>query len=206
MLQRLFISCGFGWGVRIAGFICLALCALACCLVTTNRSKTDNRVSAPWFDKKHFTDKTFVLLTLGSVFVSLGTIPTHIYKTSPSLTPLSRLIRTQLLHRHLLATIPHLTGHLLLRPRGAQRREHPRARRARLPLGRARAVQHPRAVRVPRGALDAPLLVLLENPRGDHAVRSRVRVLLGRVQRAHRPLHRAGVEDGRARGEDGVVV
>ena len=70
MLQRLFITCGFGWGVRISGFICLVVCALACCAVTSHLER--ERTSNPWFDLSHFRDDKFVLLIVGSVLISLG--------------------------------------------------------------------------------------------------------------------------------------
>lgn len=72
MLQRLFLTCGFGWGVRISGFICLALCAVACCTVSSRLRRA--RASAPWFDMRHLRDEQFVLLTVGSVFISLGKV------------------------------------------------------------------------------------------------------------------------------------
>jgi MFS family permease len=70
MLQRLFVTCGFGWGVRISGFLSLLLCSLACFLVSSRLERRPT--SGPWFDTKHFHDVRFGLLIIGSVFLSLG--------------------------------------------------------------------------------------------------------------------------------------
>lgn len=80
MLQRLFASCGFGWGVRIAGFICLLLCGIACCTVTSRLERRQE--SAPWFSSAPLRDGTFVLLVVGSVFVSLGLFIPNFYIVS----------------------------------------------------------------------------------------------------------------------------
>ena len=71
MLRRLFLVCGFEWGIRISGFICLALCSVACCTVTSRLHRIES--TAPWFQMKHFRDLKFMLLVIGSAFVSLGT-------------------------------------------------------------------------------------------------------------------------------------
>ncbi|EKM49893.1 uncharacterized protein PHACADRAFT_265647 [Phanerochaete carnosa HHB-10118-sp] len=80
ILQRLFIICGYGWGVRIAGFICLLLCAIACCTVSSRLER--NKTSSPWFDTKHLRDTRFVLLVIGSMFVSLGLFIPNFYIVS----------------------------------------------------------------------------------------------------------------------------
>lgn len=70
MLDRLFTSYGFAWGVRIAGFVCLASCAAACALVS--RRQTACAPDGRWFDVGHLREPTFVLVIVGSMFVSLG--------------------------------------------------------------------------------------------------------------------------------------
>ncbi|KAK7689981.1 hypothetical protein QCA50_006621 [Cerrena zonata] len=87
LFRRLFTTCGFAWGVRIAGFMGLAMSVLACCLVSNRlpNSKTDEAKSSHrWLDTKHFKDVQFMLLVLGSVFVSLGLFVPNFYIVSYS--------------------------------------------------------------------------------------------------------------------------
>ncbi|KAJ3502276.1 hypothetical protein NLJ89_g8964 [Agrocybe chaxingu] len=69
MLQRLFETVGFGWGVRISGLISGVGCALAT-LMTTSLSA--QKKPAPYFDLKTIADVRFALLAAGSCFVALG--------------------------------------------------------------------------------------------------------------------------------------
>ncbi|KAI0345501.1 MFS general substrate transporter [Trametopsis cervina] len=77
MLQRLFTACGFQWGVRISGFIALALCSTACALVNSRLTRLPPTES--WFQLKHFCDAKFMLLVIGSMFVSLGLFIPNFY-------------------------------------------------------------------------------------------------------------------------------
>ncbi|KAI0698102.1 MFS general substrate transporter [Cytidiella melzeri] len=77
MLRRLFTACGFEWGIRISGFICLALCSLACCTVNSRLIRVES--TAPWFQLKHFRDVKFMLLVIGSMFMSLGLFIPNFY-------------------------------------------------------------------------------------------------------------------------------
>jgi len=72
MLQRLFQQTGFGWGVRISGFISGAGCMVATILTTSvpQPKRVDN-----WSGVKALTDVRFVLLTAGSCFVAFGKHP-----------------------------------------------------------------------------------------------------------------------------------
>ena len=72
MLRRLFVICGFAWAVRISGFITLALCIVATCTVSTRLTEASKAGRQKWFEMRHLTDVTFMLLTAGGVFVSLG--------------------------------------------------------------------------------------------------------------------------------------
>ncbi|OBZ74448.1 putative transporter MCH4 [Grifola frondosa] len=72
LLQKLFIHIGFAWGVRVSGFICLALCAVATGTVTSRLSPKRCPTQSPWLDVKTFKDTQFVLLVIGSCFISLG--------------------------------------------------------------------------------------------------------------------------------------
>ncbi|CAA7266083.1 unnamed protein product [Cyclocybe aegerita] len=69
MLQHLFETVGFGWGVRISGLISGVGCALAT-LMTTSLSA--QKKPAPYFDLKTIADVPFALLAAGSCFVALG--------------------------------------------------------------------------------------------------------------------------------------
>ena len=71
MFRRLFVTCGFAWGVRISGFISLACCTTATFIVTSRLSGKPKRFQ-PLFDSKNFKDPTFMILVAGGVFVSLG--------------------------------------------------------------------------------------------------------------------------------------
>ncbi|THG97867.1 hypothetical protein EW026_g4221 [Hermanssonia centrifuga] len=77
MLQRLFTQCGFGWGVRISGFISLVLCASASWMVTSRLAPRPS--SDPWFPTKTFRDVNFMLLVFGSIFISLGLFIPNFY-------------------------------------------------------------------------------------------------------------------------------
>lgn len=77
MLQRLFLMVGFGWGVRIAGFICLALCSLACCMVSSRLEC--RRSTHPWFDMQHFKDDKYLLVIIGSMIISIGLFVPNFY-------------------------------------------------------------------------------------------------------------------------------
>ncbi|OCH92818.1 MFS general substrate transporter [Obba rivulosa] len=70
MLDRLFVKVGFGWAVRISGFIALAFCAVACATVTS-RLPARTR-SAPNLETKIIKDTPFLLVVIGSIFISLG--------------------------------------------------------------------------------------------------------------------------------------
>lgn len=72
MFRRLFVTCGFAWGVRISGFIGLALCIAATFMISSRLANSRPKASEPWLDLKHLKDITFMLLVIGSVFVSLG--------------------------------------------------------------------------------------------------------------------------------------
>ncbi|KAH8082425.1 MFS general substrate transporter [Cristinia sonorae] len=82
MLRRLFATCGFAWAVRISGFITLALCIVATCAVSTRLEKPSKGAEQPWFDFKHLTDATFMLLVAGGALVSLGLFIPNFYIVS----------------------------------------------------------------------------------------------------------------------------
>lgn len=123
MFRKLFVTCGFPWGVRIAGFISLALCTIATFIVSSRLSGKP-KAPQPLFDMKNFKDLTFMLLVLGGVFVSLGKESgfTFLYnKTNFE----SRPLHPQLLHCLLLDITWHLLITRLFRAGRSQRRWNP---------------------------------------------------------------------------------
>ncbi|KAH9831436.1 MFS general substrate transporter [Rhodofomes roseus] len=77
MFQRLFSEVGFGWAVRISGFFCFALCAVALAFVT--RRKPEQKQPRPWFDLKLLKDTRFMLVVGSSFFISFGLFVPNFY-------------------------------------------------------------------------------------------------------------------------------
>ncbi|KAF8875300.1 MFS general substrate transporter [Infundibulicybe gibba] len=69
MLQHLFETVGFGWGVRISGLIS-AVCCMVALLTVTSRSPP--RKTCPRPKLQTFTDPQFMFLAAGSGLVALG--------------------------------------------------------------------------------------------------------------------------------------
>lgn len=72
MFRQLFPLVGFGWGIRISGFIDLALCGIALCTVSTHQPEQTE--AKPWFQMKTLADTRYILLLVASIFISLGMI------------------------------------------------------------------------------------------------------------------------------------
>lgn len=71
MLQRLFAEVGFGWGIRISGFVSGVGCIIAVLTVTSlTPVKCKETV---WSISGALKDARFSLLVAGSMFVALGT-------------------------------------------------------------------------------------------------------------------------------------
>ncbi|OJT02158.1 Riboflavin transporter MCH5 [Trametes pubescens] len=70
MFQHLFERVGFGWAVRISGFISLAACCIAVATITSLRPPTQQK--APLLDLTLFHDVPFVLMVAGSILICLG--------------------------------------------------------------------------------------------------------------------------------------
>ncbi|KAJ7132725.1 major facilitator superfamily domain-containing protein [Mycena filopes] len=70
MLQRLFETVGFAWGVRISGLVTAAVCCIA--VATVTRYAPPKQRGATWKLLDTFKDARFVLLAAGSSFVALG--------------------------------------------------------------------------------------------------------------------------------------
>ncbi|PFH53268.1 hypothetical protein AMATHDRAFT_137721 [Amanita thiersii Skay4041] len=69
VLQALFRSVGFEWGVRISGFSSSLLCMLSVLCVTSISSANKTGATFNWNTAK---DSTFILLAAGSCLVALG--------------------------------------------------------------------------------------------------------------------------------------
>ena len=72
MLQRLFQQVGFAWAVRIAGFICLAILAPSCFLITPRLRPRKSTAVTMMVVKTAFTDKRYLLLIAGMFFIYWG--------------------------------------------------------------------------------------------------------------------------------------
>jgi hypothetical protein len=84
VLQHLFETegIGFGWGVRVVGFVSLVGCGVAILTVTASRvevpdvnvkggrEESSHSLSCVWW--RAITDVRFILLVMGSAFVALG--------------------------------------------------------------------------------------------------------------------------------------
>ncbi|KAI0823283.1 MFS general substrate transporter [Trametes gibbosa] len=70
MFQHLFERVGFGWAVRISGFISLAACCIAVATTTSLRAPTQQK--APALGLALFRDVPFVLVVGGSLLICLG--------------------------------------------------------------------------------------------------------------------------------------
>ncbi|EPS95561.1 hypothetical protein FOMPIDRAFT_61017 [Fomitopsis schrenkii] len=80
MFRQFFPQVGFGWGIRISGFIDLVLCGIALCAVTAHQS--DQTESKPLFSMKtlkDMKDSRYILLVVASVFISFGLFIPNFY-------------------------------------------------------------------------------------------------------------------------------
>ena len=75
ILQFLFDTVGFSWGVRISGLVSSVICGTATLMVS---SLFIQRKAGPYFDISTIADIRFALLAVGSAFVALGE-----FKTKP---------------------------------------------------------------------------------------------------------------------------
>ncbi|KAI0671264.1 MFS general substrate transporter [Trametes maxima] len=70
MFQQLFQRLGFGWAVRISGFISLAACCIAVTTITSLRPPTPQKT--PILNPAWLRDVPFVLVTGGGILICLG--------------------------------------------------------------------------------------------------------------------------------------
>ncbi|CDO72284.1 hypothetical protein BN946_scf184970.g136 [Trametes cinnabarina] len=77
MFRELFEKVGFGWAVRISGFISLAACCIAVATVSTNQSSSQKKT--PILDITVLRDVPFLLLIAGSLLICLGLFIPFIY-------------------------------------------------------------------------------------------------------------------------------
>ena len=72
MFRQLFVQIGFGWAVRVVGFLCLALCMVTCATVTS-RLPPGRKNTKIIPDATVIKDTPFVLLVTGCFLVNFGT-------------------------------------------------------------------------------------------------------------------------------------
>ncbi|PCH40453.1 MFS general substrate transporter [Wolfiporia cocos MD-104 SS10] len=77
MFRQLFSIVGFGWAVRISGFMTLALLGIALVLVSSQPASGSKH--RPWFSLQTFKDTNFVLVVIASIFISLGLFIPYFY-------------------------------------------------------------------------------------------------------------------------------
>lgn len=71
MFRQIFPLVGFGWGIRISGFIDLVLCGVALYSITTRQPV--QKEPKPWFALDTLNNRNYILVVLASVFISFGT-------------------------------------------------------------------------------------------------------------------------------------
>lgn len=130
MLQRLFGSLNFGWGVRVSGLVSGVCCAAATLIVTSLPSpKTADTCT---LNIKTFADSRYVLLAIGSSFVSLGAF--FISPQYTCLTGMPRSVYPVFLHRGICTPAVNRPPDVILRSSRNERRRVLWARFPRVPL------------------------------------------------------------------------
>ncbi|KAH9849484.1 MFS general substrate transporter [Lenzites betulinus] len=84
MFRHLFTQIGFGWSVRIAGFMCLVLCAISCATITS-RIPPGRKNTKIIPDAKVFRDTPFVLLVSGCLMINFGLFIPFVYLANYSI-------------------------------------------------------------------------------------------------------------------------
>lgn len=182
MLRQLFTKVGFAWGVRISGFITLALCTIATAMVTSNLPI--GRRSGPWFDVNMFKDTRYLLVGLGSALIALGQ-SIILGSLTEVLTSHSRSFHSILLYRRLRDGTPCLIQHGFLCTFRDECRKHSWTSCTCMALRCPRPLQSHRSLCVPLRAALVGVLDIRKNTRLDHGLRGAIRFFLGCVQRAY---------------------
>lgn len=71
MYRQLFAQIGFGWAVRVSGFMCLVLCTISCATITS-RIPPGRKNAKLVPSAKVIRDAPFVLLVAGCLLVNFG--------------------------------------------------------------------------------------------------------------------------------------
>ncbi|KAI9061796.1 MFS general substrate transporter [Trametes sanguinea] len=82
LLQFLFSRIGFSYGLRVSALLCFVLCTAATLTVTSRIAPGRVQTSAPWLDLHSLRDSRFLLLVIGSCFVSFGLFTPFCYIVS----------------------------------------------------------------------------------------------------------------------------
>ncbi|KAI9068738.1 MFS general substrate transporter [Trametes sanguinea] len=78
MYRQLFASIGYGWAVRISGFLCMALCVVTCVAVTS-RIPPGQRTTRMVPDAAVIRDTPFLLLVAGCLLINFGLFIPFVY-------------------------------------------------------------------------------------------------------------------------------
>ncbi|KAI0629936.1 MFS general substrate transporter [Trametes polyzona] len=78
MFRQLFAQIGFGWAVRVAGFMCMVLCTVSCATITS-RIPPGRRNTKFLPSSGVIRDTPFVLLVAGCLFVNFGLFIPFVY-------------------------------------------------------------------------------------------------------------------------------
>ncbi|KAI0655464.1 MFS general substrate transporter [Cubamyces menziesii] len=84
MFRQLFVQIGFGWAVRVVGFLCLALCMVTCATVTS-RLPPGRKNTKIIPDATVIKDTPFVLLVTGCFLVNFGLFIPFVYLANYSI-------------------------------------------------------------------------------------------------------------------------
>ncbi|OSD03768.1 MFS general substrate transporter [Trametes coccinea BRFM310] len=82
LLQFLFSRIGFSYGLHVSALLCFVLCTTATLTVTSRIAPGKVQTSAPWLDLHSLRDPRFLLLVIGSCFVSFGLFTPFCYIVS----------------------------------------------------------------------------------------------------------------------------
>ncbi|KAI0642839.1 MFS general substrate transporter [Trametes meyenii] len=84
MLRHLFAKIGFGWAVRIVGFMCLVLCSISCATITS-RIPPGRKNTSIIPSTAVVRDAPFVLLVMGCFLVNFGLFIPFVYLANYSI-------------------------------------------------------------------------------------------------------------------------
>jgi hypothetical protein len=166
MLQHLFERIGFAWGVRVSALISGVGCVIATLTVSNNRGtqrknskELQIKNSMPYIDTTAFKDPRFLLLTLGSCFVALGTYYSGGRNQEVGLIFKYRTLHSILLRSGVCRTSQYITTTRVLRAFDYECRKHFWPNSTSIPLRHHRTFQPPSSCCVSLWSFDIDYLV-----------------------------------------------